>query len=569
MFPPNFSLMKWLVFALLLLSIGFSTVVINSLDGRDVVSGVYYAAITGEKVVFVPPQYDIQVLYSKIGEGGNVFLIQSSENPAMAGLEGDMKNKGNTVEKFTSVEPYATNLELAGKSGAKKFILVDPVYGYNTVSVLAYAKDNGMYLLFVDKTNMDSVVQFMKGKNPQDILVYGYLDQEVKASLSENGLTYREINKGDKFEDNLEIAELFMRQNPDKKQAILCDGNAFEDTITAGDDPVILVSPIVPDATYNFIKGKISEGKLKVGLVVDKEYAQTAYNLKEQINRELGREDAFTVLVKIGQGAGGGSALSEVDFFPLRGPIVGLQIEKAEYNTLSKELEITYKDTGNAMEYVKSTVIVFVDGAQITSVGDETAFPIGRGEVVGKRYPLEVESGEIVVNITAFFGTSSRSFENGIQVVLPAGKVQYTDTSALNVSAFAEDKATGDLLVTFRNIGTEKVYFKADAVVYEGDASTKIKDDTVYSISPNEGQAVKFPGILKQGSRVVSGANYGSREAFLEKRAEGEYTKLPETAAPAGTGIDMTMILLLVVILLVGIVAYLLLTKKGKEEKRK
>jgi outer membrane protein assembly factor BamB len=139
----------------------------------------------------------------------------------------------------------------------------------------------------------------------------------------------------------------------------------------------------------------------------------------------------------------------------------------------------------------------------------------------------------------------------------------------LNVSAFAEDKTTGDLLVTFRNIGTEKVYFKADAVVYEGDASTKIKDDTVYSISPNEGQAVKFPGILRQGSRVVSGANYGSREAFLEKRAEGTYTKQPESAAPVSAGIDMTMILLLVVILLVGIVAYLLLTKKGKEEKKK
>lgn len=564
--------MKRLVFALLMLSVGFSTVVINSLDGRDVVSGVYYAGILGEEVVFVPPSYDINVLYAKIGQNKEVFLIQSAENPVIVGLQDEMERRGNSVEKFVSTDPYSANLELAGKSGARKFVLVDPVYGYNTVSVFAYAKDNGMYLLFVDKANMEPVIDFLEGKGPQDILIYGYLDQEVKASLSDNGLQYREINKGDKFEDNLEVVELYLRQNPDKQQAILCDGNAFEDTITAGADPVILVSPIIPDITYDFIKGKVSEGKLRIGLVVDKEYAQTAYDLKEQINKELGDEEALTVLVKIGQGSGSGTALQEVDFFPLRGPTVGLRIEKAEYNTATKELEVTYKDTGNAMEYVKSTIIVFVDGAQKTSVGDETAFTIGRGELVGKKYPLEVESGEIVVNITSLFGTSSRSFENGIQVVLPAGKVQFTDGSALNVSAFAEDKATGDLMVTFRNTGSGAVYFKADAVVYSGDAgSVKVKDDTVYSLSPNEGQAVKFPGIMGQGDRVVAGANYGSREAFLEKRAEGEYVKAPEEAAPAGPAVDMTMILLLVVIVLVGVVAYLVLTKKEgkKEEARK
>ena len=559
--------MKWLVLALLLLSVGFSTVVVNSLDGRDVVSGVYYAGVIGDKVVFVPPNYDLKIVYAKIGENGNVFLIQSSENPVIVGLQEGLENRGNKVEKYASVEPYAANLELAGKSGAKKFVLVDPVYGYNAVSVLAYAKDNGMYLLFVDKTNMGPVVQFLKGKSPQDILAYGYLDQEVKGALSDNGLTYREINTGDKFEDNLQVAELYMRQNPGKLQAILCDGNAFEDTITAGDDPVLLISQIVPQGTYDFIRQKVSEGKLKVGLVVDKDYAQTAYNLKESINGEVG-SDAFSVMVKIGQGAGGGGNLSEVDFFPLRGPSIGLEIQKAEYNTVTKELEITYKDTGNAMEYVKSTAVVLVDGAQAGTVGDEIAFPVGRGELVGKKYPLNVESGEIFVNITSFYGSSSKSLERGIQVALPAGRVEFTDTSALNVSAFAEDKATGDLVVTFRDVGSSKVYFKADAVVYEGNASTKIKDDTVYSLSPNEGQAVKFPGIMKQGGRVVAGANYGSREAFLDKRAEGTYTKQPETAA-AEPGIDMTLILLLVVIVLAGIVAYLLLTKKGKEEKRK
>ncbi|MCX6768651.1 MAG: hypothetical protein NTY83_02315 [Candidatus Micrarchaeota archaeon] len=541
--------MKYLVLALLLLSLGFSaTVVVNSEDGRDLVSATYYAANTGDKILFVPPVYNEPVIYGKIGWNGQIILVQSASNPILTGMADALRNKGNTVEMIISSEPYQTNRLLAERSGARKFILVDPVYGYNTVSAVAYAKQNSMYLLFVNTEQKDAVITFLKGKNPQDILLYGYIDGDVKDALSANGLSYREINTGDKFDDNMQMLDLYLQQNPSKKQVILSDGNAFEDTITAGDDPVVLISPVISTSVFNYLKDKVSSGQIAVGMVVDAEYAQTAYDLKESINQQLGSEKLH-VLVKFGQSVpAAGSGLFPVDLFPVRAPIIGLNIAGAEYNTLSRELEITYENTGNAPEYVKSRIIVYVDGNPIATVGDEEPFSIAKGQALGRGYPVEIENGAIIANVTAMYGSSRKSTENGIVAILNAGRVEFTDRSALEISGFTEDGE--DLFVTFANNGSSAVFFRADANANISGRMTKIEDDRVYSLAQGEAKMVKFPGVLKGSSGIVAGADYGAREAFLDKRVEKSYVPAPAAA-------DYTLLLAGLLLLLVLIIGYL------------
>ncbi|NYZ76764.1 hypothetical protein H0O02_00420 [Candidatus Micrarchaeota archaeon] len=548
--------MKRLFLFLLLAPLCFSTAVVNSLDGRDVVSTIYYAAVTGETVVFVPPASDGQIAYGKIGTGQDILLVQSAASPVITGMADGLRNGGNTVEMLVSEEPYETNLALAERSGAKKFVLVDPVYGYNAVSALAYAKLNSMYLIFVDKSNMEAVVSFLKGKNPQDILVYGYVDNEVKTSMAGNSLGYREINNGDKFDDNIELAGLYFQANPSKKQVILSDGNAFEDTLIAGDDPAILISPIVPTATYNYMKQEAGNGQIGVAMVVDTEYAQTAYDMKESINRELGSEKLH-VLVKFGQSIAG-MGMVDVEFFPVPGPVAGLEIGNVEYNTNSNELEVTYENTGNALEYVKSRIIVFVDGNYAGTVGEEEPVAIGRGERIGIGYPVDVESGEITANITSFYGSSKKYTENGLQGVFNAGRVEFSDRSMLGITEFTEDRETNDILVTFTNGGNITAYFRPDATITVQGTSTKIKDENTYELAAGEGRIVKFPGIAKSGSAIVAGADYGSREAFLEKRVEKEYTP-----APAGLGfpLDSSLLYIIVILALIGAVGYLVWDK--------
>ena len=550
--------MKYLVLALLLFSLGFpATIVVNSQDGRDLVSATYYAINTGDRIIFVPPIYNEPVIYGKVGWNGDVLLVQSASAPIMTGMADTLRNRGNTVEVITSSEPYETNRLLAERSGARKFILVDPVYGYNTVAAVAYAKQNGMYLLFADSGQKDAVVNFLKGKNPQGILLYGYMDAEVKDALDANSLAYREINTGDKFDDNMRMLDLYFQQNPSKKQVILSDGNAFEDTITAGDDPLLMISPVVPPSVYNYLKEKASSGRISVGLVVDSEYAQTTYNLKESINRELG-EEKLHVLVKFGQSVpSAGSNLFDVDLFPVRGPILGLEIAGAAYNTQTGELEITYRNTGNAVEYVKSRIVVYAGGKAAT-VGDEEPFSIIRGQTLGKGYPVKIEEGAIVANITSMFGSSRKSMENGIAALLDAGRVQFVDRSLLEITSFTKDG--DDLFVTYSNAGNSSLYFRADAKVNASGRLINMEDDRVYSIAQGEAKMVKFPGALKGSTGVVAGAYYGAREAFMDKRIEQAYVPEPAFA------MDTTLILGLLVLLLLIVAVYLAFFRgKGKK----
>ena len=547
---------KGLLLLLFIAPFCFGTTVVNSFDGRDVVSAIYYAAVINEDVVFVTPVYNEQVIYGKIEAGQNVFLVESADNRIIIGMENDLTNRGNTVETFISEDPYETNLELAEKSGATKFILVDPVYGYNAVSVLAYAKLNSMYLIFADKNNMDSVVAFLKSRNPEDILLYGYIDGDVKNALSDSGLGYREINNGDKFDDNLEITKLYFEQNPSKQQVILSDGNGFEDTLAAGDDPAVLISVLVPTAVYDYMKEEAISGQIKVAMVVDQEYAQTAYDLKTSINKEIG-SDALHVLVKFGQSVG--TKMYDIEFFPLPGPKLGLNIENVEYNTLSGELEVTYGNTGNALEYVRSHILVFVDESFVGTVGDEESFAIGREEKLGIGYPVDVEEGEITVNITSYFSSSKKYTENGIQLVTSAGRVDFVDASVLEISEFTEDTGMMDLYVTFTNTGDTVVYFRPDATVDMNGTSTKIKDDNVYELSAGDGRMIKFPGIAKSGSVIIAGADYGAREAFLDSRIDTEFVPVGKAE---GFELDSNLLYIIVIVLLVAVIGYLAMSRK-------
>lgn len=549
--------MKQRIFLLIILltlasSLSYALVVVNSLDGRDVVSGIYYAAVANDDVVFVRPVYNEQALYVKIGTNKNILLIQSSARPVIAGMQTELRNRGNSIEFVQSTDPYATNLALADKSGARRFILVDPVYGYNTVSPLAYAKLNSMYLLFIDKSNAARVASFLKSKGADSVMLYGYVSAESKKALDDSGIKYSEINNGDKYDDNMQLLDMYFKQNPSKKQVVVSDGNAFEDTIAKGDDPVMLVSQVITPHVYTYVKQKAVEGQVRVLLVVDSDYVQPIYNMKTSINSEL-RSTVLHAFAKIGESTtAAGGQMGPVELFPLPGPILGLSITKVEYNTHSKALEVTYENTGNGIEYVKSQIKVLVDGSIYTTVGDDDFFPLASGERKGRTYPVNIESGDITANITALYGSSRRAAEAGIAGQFPAGRVQYTDDSQLEISDFTYDSGTRDLYVTFTNNGKLPLYFRPDAVTTVNGTSAKITSDTVYSLEQGKAQIVKFPGIVKGSSTIVAGANFGAREAFMQKRVEKEYKPPAE-----GFALDTNTLLLIVIMLLVLIIGYL------------
>ncbi len=552
--------LRFLLISLFLFGILHSIVVINSFDGRDVVSGVYYANVVGESVKFVPQSGDVMTTVKKIGSGNSVFLIESKNNPVYAGLDVLLINNWNSVEAYKSEDPYKTNLELAKKSGAKNFILVNPSYGYSAVSVLPYAKLKKAYLLFATKDNIDSLEEVLQ--DAESILVYGYVDDEVEKALEATGKRYESINTGDKYGDNIEIVKKYFSLNPSKKQAIFTDGNFLEDSIVAGDDPIIFIGMLVPDETYKFVKDEVEKGQMAVGLVVGEEYAQTAYNLKKRINNELGG-NKLSVLVKMGQSV---PALSEhllpLDIFVLPGPVVSLSIEEAYYNDKTGAIEIVYRNDGNAFGYFKSSSFVYVGGEYTATIGDADVVGIKPGEEKGIRYKVDIppeKEGGIVLNTTVIYGASSKVFDNGFNVVLEAGRVSYEDRSSLIIEDAVYDPAKDEFTAKIKNDGTVDCYFSYSVEYSEEGSKIKIEDDTLYKLGVGEGKVVKMSNLLikePEKAEMKAKVRYGERAGFLEKTAEKEVGIL--------AGLPLWLIVLVLIIL--GIVAYFIL--KRKREKR-
>jgi hypothetical protein len=144
------------LFMVALISFSFAEdmVAINSMDGRDVLSGIFYANAMGIPVRFMPvPGGNSDVFAAKVGGNHDILLIEGSL-PVSNFVENALRNGNNTVTVYASGNGAATNLDLAVKSGAQSFIIVDSAYSDSALSVLAYAARTKAYVLLADKDNI-------------------------------------------------------------------------------------------------------------------------------------------------------------------------------------------------------------------------------------------------------------------------------------------------------------------------------------------------------------------------------------------------------------------------------
>jgi len=95
------------------LSYAENFVAINSNDGRDVLSGIFYANVKGLTAYFMPTGGDSAQFAAKIGTGRDILLIESSAAPVSGFVESDLRSAGNRLEVYTSDNATKTNLDLA------------------------------------------------------------------------------------------------------------------------------------------------------------------------------------------------------------------------------------------------------------------------------------------------------------------------------------------------------------------------------------------------------------------------------------------------------------------------
>lgn len=556
-------------------------VAVNSVDGRDVLSAVYYANVKDLPVRFMAvPGGNAEVLAAKVGTDHSVLLIESETAPVSKFVKTTLENKGNTVEVYTSSDGGDTNLEFAKRSGADSFIIVDSAYSDSALSVLPFAALEDSYVLLADKNNIGDIVPIVSGKK---VTIFGYVDSEVKDALSATDPS--QIGEGeDKFEDNLEIVEMTLNKHG-MKRAIATDGSVLEDAITRGDAPVILVGRMVPDNTYEFIKDKVAAGKLSGLVLVGGDLTYSLYDMRERIHNDLeaqGNTNRLGITIKFAQSLpGSGGSVMGLDTFRLPAYKPNLEISELSYNEKSKRVMLSVKNAGDGAAYFTSEVQVKVDGNDYSLLGNPDTTLIERGASSAQEFDIDlssVDEGEITADAVIRYGSSPRALEDFISSSGPLASISYVDESDVEIKGASYDSDKNVFTISVRNKKDSPAYalIKLEAKV-DGQKTT-LSGSSERQIDANAIYVEEIPVELSESdiednNKVKVMVQYGGRAGFLSKVEEkmvdlqsGSEAENGDNLALLGLGIAGGLGMLVLGAIVIVIIIALFIFFKGKKK---
>ena len=517
----------FVVLLLIAFSYAEDFVAINSNDGRDVLSGVFYASVKGYPVRFMPTGGSADTFAAKVGGGHSILLIQSSTLPVSGMVEPTLRSAGNDVQAYPSADGGATNLDLAAKSGAQSFIIVDSAYSDGAISVMPYAALTKSYVIFADSANIGTVAGIVAGKK---VIEYGYLDSKVKDALA-SGNPQAIGNGIDKYADNVQIVGMTMDQFH-LTRPIMTDGTILEDSMTTGNSPILLTGTLVPQVTYNFVKSEVAQGKMTGVLLVGDSLVYPAYDMRQRIRNDLaaqGINSSFGVMVKFAQAIPSqGNAVMALDMFSMPAYQPQLNITEISYNTASKKLMVGLRNTGDGPLYYTIDARVQVNGADYRVFGSNATKLIERGDSDGVEYDLDLSAipeGAITSSAVVRYGSYQNSLEQFAAYQGNLATISYTDNSNVSVMFAKYEPDNQQLVVSIRNNGDAEAYVFAKVTLVDASGvTTSFSSSSIKNIDPSSVAVEEFPLIMSDkevqlNSQVPVTLNYGGRVGFLTKTA--------------------------------------------------
>lgn len=458
------------------------TVVVNSEDWIDVYSGMVYARLTNSPVLFMTSKKYITILDKMMPPGESVLVIESERLPFSANLAGTLSRQGYDTRAIFSGGGLALNLELAKELNTTKFIIVDPTYGFNAVSVAPYAIATKAYVLLVEDKNIDQVFNYLASLPKIDkLLVYGQASETVLKKLS--GFSPETIDTGDRYKDNIGILNKYFQVTPSSNQAVLTSGEFLENQIIGG-EPVILVGKErVLENTINFVKN----ANLKTAVLIGNDLTRAGKMLKDATG--------LPIFVKVGQGVPMGISQYEpikaLDMFFLPALVIQIELSYVQYNTIDKTLEIVYRNRGSRTT-LSGTIGIMVDGTTIVTVGDKELQRLERNETRGYRYPVDLseyigQNRNLTADIFTVYGESPEMMDRAMAAQVPIKISTANDNCELKLSKVTFDESTQRISVSLENPSDSDCY-----------ASISLLDMTIN----DQKQVVSYPdqAIIPAGS---------------------------------------------------------------------
>lgn len=548
---------RFLVLSFLLLCVAASSVsavdrvIVNSQDWQDVYSGLLFASLNGVPGNFLTSQKHASILlYSISTDEEEQFVVSSRQRPFFVGYESFLRSKG-----YDAAEELVTrnaNLDLAALlTDVTDFIVIDPAYGYNALSAAPYAVVSRSYVLFVDRRNVDDVIDLLEERTVGKVILFGQLDREVKEAFAP--FDPETVNRGDRFSNNLAMVERYT-QLGDESQVILTNGEFLEAGMMMGDDPIIFIGKAnVPDVIQQYVQGS----DINVGILIGNELIGTA----TFIRRQLG----ISVFVKFAQGArvptGSIAKVEDLDRFPMPSYQVLLEITSFVYNRATRSLEVTYRNPTDLALFFKGTITV--TGMELPLVmGDNEPLFLDKGAYKTVVYtadndgnPLVLDGDGLFADVFTIFGEAPNSLDNAIQARLAIEFVEVLDDAEINITGLYYDKGDGKFFVTIENVGEVDAYVQPEMVnLVVNDQEVTVASDEVALVPV--GKSVRIPVSIEMveedfldNPTVKVRAYYGEREISLVKVKERTFA-LEFGGADVGKYVLYVVIVVIVLALL-------------------
>ncbi len=432
-------------------------VLVNSRDWVDVYSGLLYSGLGGvHRLQYIAEElHGTWLLESGLFvDTGNLLVFTSKKQPYIKGFSNMMEESDIKFEEEIIGDSDHLNKEfarrLAKKGKIEKILILDDSFAYNALSAVPYAIATKSWVIFADNDNIDEVVGLIEELEITDILIVGSTENNVRQEL---GRFNPEImNKGNRYDNNIALAERFLEASgKDAGQVMIAQGTTLENSLFNPEFPTIFIGP--GDAPSQAVKFMKDHGTTHIVLI--------GMNLLAQ-GEELSELTNTKLIVKYAKAVG--PDVLALDFYPTPAYEPEVKITKVDYNTLTQQVEVFFKNEKDLVTYVRSLsheLFVGSDTKPLHILADEDSFFIGKNEELARVYDIDLTNNvDDVLRVTSKYvygdHPSSMDFSGEDDGVLEF--VTYEDKADITLGEVFYNKRTQRFEVELINTGSVKAY---------------------------------------------------------------------------------------------------------------
>ncbi|GEM_PF-3189910 len=436
------------VFALLLLGMVFpTTVIVNSLDHKDIISSAVYAKAYGGNFAFaLDPKQSVFIAGYYTATPNEPIIYLEGKQPVLANMEAIIRDAG--VQNLTVVRGRSLQEFVADAFPKERAIIVGSQYGQDALSIAPYAALTKSPLYFIGEgSDAQAVLDSIKAKGYGSVLIYGSVARQIPQSLQDALPQKKVIDTGNRYSNNLQAVSEFLKVKY-TTQVMFVSGKTFEKSMVDTNYPLVLAGRSdVLSETSQFIKDNgITAGVVFVG---DEDIVDGVTKLRAQV-------PSLSLFAKFGEGftgSKGGNVPQPLQIYRLPSPEISLELINMSYNIPLKAFSLRVKNTGD--------FAALSAGLSVPGVGssDSLLVLLDPGTETSIAIPMDASSaisgGKIAQGtLTARYGEDTRLLDNIDTVTYKDIPVSdYKDSSSVSLGSIVYNPETKAFEVAFDGDG--------------------------------------------------------------------------------------------------------------------